>query len=432
MEAFYISIPEKRLRRGRDKVAIIVQKFGGTSVGTVERIQRVAERIIQTRDLGHSVIVVVSAMGKSTDLLVDMAKQISSHPSEREMDMLLSTGEQVSIALLSMALQQKGYPSVSLTGWQAGIYTEDNHSKARIKEIDSSKVTSFLDQGKIVIVAGFQGVTEKGEITTLGRGGSDTTAVALAASVQADECVIFTDVDGVYTADPRIVPQAQKLNQISYEEMLELARLGAGVLHSRAVECAMKHNVRLIVRSSFNAEEGTVIVEAPERVNRILPISGVAHVDSTAKVTLVNLDNEIGTNSSLINALEQANINVDVFIENKNTFSATEVSFSVSEDDLTRTLEILQSNKKNLKFENVVVEDGLTKVSIVGARIASDQGVAERMVNSLAEAKVEVKMFRTSEMKATCLIPARETKTAVKTLHTAFGLDAALLAEVHA
>lgn len=410
-------------------MGLIVQKFGGTSVGTIERIQKVADRIIQTKSKGKDVVAVVSAMGKSTDVLVDMANQISSNPSDREMDMLLTTGEQVTIALLCMALQEKGCPAVSMTGWQAGIETESIHSRARIKEIENKKIQEALSQGKVVIVAGFQGVTADGEITTLGRGGSDTTAVALAASLKAELCEIYTDVVGVYTADPRIAPQAQKLDRISFDEMLELATLGAGVLHPRAVECAKKHSVKLTVRSSFSDEEGTIIEEEKD-MEKGLIVSGVAHDEQVAKVTVTNMSNQIGTLSSLFTTLAEAHINVDVIIQSSYEAALTNISFSVSGDDLDRTLEILRLNQEKLNYEEVIYEKGLAKVSIVGAGMVTNPGVAANMFKVLAEANVNIKMVSTSEIKVSCIIPAELTQTAVKSLHTAFGLDVAETAMV--
>ncbi len=411
-------------------MGLIVQKYGGTSVGSIERIQKVAERIMKTRAQGHDVVVVVSAMGKSTDVLVDMAKQITQHPSNRELDMLLTTGEQVTTALLSMALLGKGVQAISMTGWQAGIETEDVHSRARIKHINPSQVKEQLAAGKIVIVAGFQGITSKGQITTLGRGGSDTTAVALAASLHADLCEIFTDVVGVYTADPRMVPMAQKLDRISFDEMLELATLGAGVLHPRAVECAKKYKVKLTVRSSFSEEEGTMIEEEANMENGLI-ISGVAHDEDVAKITVTKMSNQIGTLSALFNTLAEAHINVDVIIQSSFEDALTNISFSISGDDLPRTLEILHINKELLQYEEIISEKGLAKVSIVGAGMVTNPGVAASMFKVLAEASVNIKMVSTSEIKVSCIIPADVTQKAVQSLHNAFGLAVEHEAIVH-
>lgn len=411
-------------------MGLIVQKYGGTSVGTTERIMRVADRIIQYKHAGHDMVVVVSAMGKSTDVLVDLAKEITPYPSDREMDMLLTTGEQVSIALLSIALQQKGYEAVSLTGWQAGITTESVHGKARIKAIDNQRIRSELERGRIVIVAGFQGLSEEGEITTLGRGGSDTTAVALAASLQADKCEIFTDVAGVFTADPRVVPSAQKLDSISYDEMLELANLGAGVLHPRSVEAAKKYKVRLVVRSSFTFEEGTYVEEVADmETGRI--VSGVAHDEDVAKITVVGMPAQIGTLSRLFNTLADNQVNVDIIIQSSYDAAATNISFTVSASDLKKALDTLEANRALLGFDKVDYEEGLSKVSIVGAGMVNNPGVAAEMFRQLAEQQIAIKMVSTSDIKVSCVIPAIQTEQAVQTLHTAFGLDVAETATVH-
>lgn len=411
-------------------MSLIVQKFGGTSVGTVERIQAVARRVIQTRNAGHDVVVVVSAMGKSTDVLVDIAKQITAEPPAREMDMLLTTGEQVSIALLSMALQAEGQPAVSMTGWQAGITTESVHTKARIVNIDSSAMQAALAAGNVVIVAGFQGVTEDGQITTLGRGGSDTTAVALAGALQADLCEIYTDVDGVYTADPRIVPSARKLTTISHDEMLELATLGAGVLHPRAVECAKQYGVPLVVRSSFGHEEGTRVQEEADMEQGLI-ISGVAHDKNVAKITVADMPVQVDTMSKLFTTLADEQINVDVIIQSSYEADTTNVSFSVSGDEVKRTLQILLREKENLHFGYAVAEEELAKVSIVGAGMITNPGVAAQMFRCLAEAGIEIKMVSTSEIKVSCIVPLEQMENAVRSLHTSFGLDVVERAVVH-
>jgi len=403
-------------------MGLIVQKFGGTSVGTTERIQRVAERVIQYKQQGHDMVVVVSAMGKSTDILVDLAREIAPLPSDREMDMLLATGEQVSIALLCMALQQRGYEAVSLTGWQAGITTESVHGKARIKRIDNQRIHRELQQGRIVVVAGFQGISEEGEITTLGRGGSDTTAVALAASLQADQCEIFTDVSGVFTADPRVVPSARKLDSISYDEMLELANLGAGVLHPRSVETAKKYKVKLVVRSSFTNEEGTFVEEASSmETGRV--VSGVAHDDDVAKITVVGMRSKVGTLSRLFNTLANNQVNVDIIVQSSYDAAASNISFTVSLSDLPKALSALEHNRAELGYDKVEHEVGLAKVSIVGAGMVNNPGVAAEMFRQLAEQDIPIKMVSTSDIKVSCVIPVAQTALAVKTLHTAFGLD---------
>lgn len=402
-------------------MGIIVQKYGGTSVGTVERIQNVARRIAATKDKGHDCVVVVSAMGKSTDVLVDMAKEISSYPDDREMDMLLTTGEQVSIALVSMALQQLGYSAVSLTGWQAGIVTENHHGRARIKEIDNTRITHELQQGNIVIVAGFQGWTDAHEITTLGRGGSDTTAVSLAASLNAERCEIYTDVTGVFTTDPRIVPEARKLNSISHDEMLELAALGAGVLHPRAVECAKKYNVKLSVLSSFVDEPGTEVKEEADMEQGLL-ISGVTRDQHVAKISVMGIPNQVGTLSKLFNTLAAAKINVDIIIQNAYDTEQTNISFSISSDDLKKTVDVLEENKSALCFSELQHEEGLAKISIVGAGMITNPGVAAMMFQLLSEANIPIKMVSTSEIKVSCVVPAELAEKAVQSLHAGFGL----------
>jgi len=411
-------------------MGLIVQKYGGTSVGTIERILRVADRIITNKEAGHDMVIILSAMGKSTDVLIDMAKEITPYPSEREMDMLLTTGEQVSIALLSMALHQKGYDAISLTGWQAGITTESIHGRARIKEIDPTRIRAELDRGRVVIVAGFQGISDTGEITTLGRGGSDTSAVALAASLQADKCEIFTDVAGVYTADPRVVPAASKLDRISYDEMLELANLGAGVLHPRSVEAAKKYKVKLVVRSSFTSEEGTYVEEVPDmETGRV--VSGVAHDDEVAKITVVGMAAKVGTLSRLFNTLADHRVNVDIIIQSSYDSDVTNISFTVAAGDLKHALDTLAKNQAELGFEKVDYEEGLSKVSIVGSGMVNNPGVAAEMFRVLAEQQITIKMVSTSDIKVSCVIPADLTELAVRSLHTAYGLDVEQTAVVH-
>lgn len=404
-------------------MGLIVQKFGGTSVGSIERIKHVARLIEAEVKQGNQIVTVVSAMGKSTDQLVDMAMQITSRPSPREMDMLLTTGEQVSIALLCMALHELGLEAISFTGWQAGIETEKVHQKARITHIDPEKIMDQLNQGRIVVVAGFQGVTPDGQITTLGRGGSDTTAVALAAALKAERCDIYTDVRGIYTADPRVVPSATQLKQISYDEMLELATLGAGVLHPRAVECAKKYGVPLMVRSSFEAVPGTEVKEEVDmETGRV--VHGVAHDGRVTKVTIKGLKNEIGILSRVFNLLAQHNINIDVIINQSIRGEAhTSISFSLDTEDLDQALKVLGDHRSQLNYEDLVYERDLAKVSIVGAGMISNPGVAAQMFQSLAEAGIEIKMVSTSEIKVSCIVPRQDMERAVQTLHTAFGLD---------
>lgn len=402
-------------------VGIIIQKFGGTSVGSVERIQNVARRVINTVKSGNKVVVVVSAMGKTTDDLVKLAGALSSKPNKREMDMLLTTGEQITISLLSIALQAKGYDSVSLTGWQAGIETEPRHGNARISSINANRIQNYLDNGKIVVVAGFQGGTADHEITTLGRGGSDTTAVALAAALKADQCDIYTDVTGVYTTDPRFIKGARKLSAVSYDEMLELANLGAGVLHPRAVEFAKNYNVSLQVRSSLVDEEGT-IVEEEVTMEKNLIVRGIAFEDGVTKITISGLENEIYALSNVFSTLAKHGIDVDIIIQNATAESKMNLSFSVSTSILEDALSVLEENQDLLKFDSIEYESELAKVSIVGSGMVSNPGVAADMFRELATKEIKVKMVSTSEIKVSTVIPSKEMVKAVEILHEVFEL----------
>ncbi|MCF7617345.1 aspartate kinase [Bacillus sonorensis] len=403
-------------------MGLIVQKFGGTSVGSVEKILNVANRAIEEKKRGHNVIVVVSAMGKSTDSLVSLAKEITEQPSRREMDMLLSTGEQVTISLLTMALQEKGYDAVSYTGWQAGIQTENIHSNARVADIETTRLKERLKEGKIVVVAGFQGITDGGEITTLGRGGSDTTAVALAAALKADKCDIYTDVPGVFTTDPRYVKTARKLAGISYDEMLELANLGAGVLHPRAVEFAKNYQVPLEVRSSTEKEAGTLI-EEESSMEENLVVRGIAFEDQITRVTVCGLSSGLTTLSTIFTTLAKQNINVDIIIQSVTSTSKTSISFSVKTEDLSRTVEVLEEYKDALDYEQIETENRLAKVSIVGSGMISNPGVAAEMFAVLAEKNIQVKMVSTSEIKVSTVINENDMVKAVEALHDAFELS---------
>ncbi|MCH6267769.1 aspartate kinase [Neobacillus citreus] len=402
-------------------MGLIVQKFGGTSVGSIEKILNVAECVRGEKERGNQVVVVVSAMGKSTDQLVNMAKEISEQPNKREMDMLLSTGEQVTIALLSMALNQKGLEAVSFTGWQAGIMTEPVHGNARISKINTDAVQNQLDAGKVVIVAGFQGVTEDGEITTLGRGGSDTTAVALAAALNADKCDIYTDVTGVFTTDPRYVKNARKLLSVSYDEMLELANLGAGVLHPRAVEFAKNYNVRLEVRSSMEKVEGTVI-EGEATMEQNLVVRGVAFEDGITRVTVLGLRNSLTSLSTIFTTLAKNHINVDIIIQSTTDEGAANLSFSIHTDDWIPTLNVLENNKEILAYDQLDAENKLAKVSIVGSGMISNPGVAAKMFEVLANSNIPVKMVSTSEIKVSAVVEEKNMLKAVEALHEAFEL----------
>ncbi|RLQ98317.1 aspartate kinase [Falsibacillus albus] len=403
-------------------MGIVVQKFGGTSVGNVERILNAARRVVEEKEKGNQVVVVVSAMGKSTDQLVELAKQISPIPDKREMDMLLSTGEQITISLLSMALKEMGHEAISFTGGQAGILTESVPGNARIKHISSGKIQGCLNEKKIVIVAGFQGIDENNEILTLGRGGSDTTAVALAAALNADRCDIFTDVTGVYTTDPRYIKGARQLKSVSYDEMLELANLGAGVLHPRAVEFAKNYGIALQVCSSMEKVEGTIIEEAVTMEQNLI-VRGVAFEEDIIRVTLVGLKNEIQHLSTIFTKLAENHINVDIIIQSQTEAQKTSLSFSIKKEQLNETISVLENYKKELDFESAEYETGLAKVSIVGSGMVSNPGVAAQMFKALADEHIKIKMVSTSEIKVSTVIDEGQMLKAAGILHTAFGLD---------
>ena len=403
-------------------MALIVMKFGGSSVGDAERMKRVANRLVQTKREGNQCVVVVSAMGDTTDDLIDLANQLSDQKPAREMDMLLSTGEQVSVALLSMAIQQLGEQAVSFTGWQAGIYTEEVHSKARITDIQPARIHRALDAGNIVIVAGFQGMTESGEITTLGRGGSDTTAVALAAAIEADVCEIFTDVDGIYSTDPRIVKVARKLQEISYDEMLELANLGAAVLHPRAVEYAKHNKVKLVVRSSFNHNPGTLVKEEAAMEQGIV-VSGIAYDKNVARISLLGVPDKPGQLASVFGALATGQIDVDLIVQSGVIGGLADFSFTVSLGDLQKTLQVIENIKPEVEFREVTSETDLVKISIVGAGMVSNPGVAAKMFETISALGISIKLVSTSEIKVSCVIDIARQNDVVRALHTAYGLD---------
>ncbi|MEC1411398.1 aspartate kinase [Bacillus safensis] len=403
-------------------MGLIVQKFGGTSVGSTEKIRKAAERVIAEREAGHDVVVVVSAMGKSTDVLVELAKELTDDPSKREMDMLLATGEQVTISLLAMALQRRGYDAISFTGWQAGMKTEHVHGNARIVDIDESRIKEELSAGKVVVVAGFQGIADDLHITTLGRGGSDTTAVALAAALKADKCDIYTDVPGVFTTDPRYVSSARKLAGISYDEMLELANLGAGVLHPRAVEFAKNYQVPLEVRSSIENESGTLI-EEESSMEQNLVVRGIAFEDQITRVTVCGLSSGLTTLSTIFTTLAKQNINVDIIIQSVTSTNQTSISFSVKTDDLSKTVEVLEEYKGALGYEQIETESKLAKVSIVGSGMVSNPGVAAEMFAVLAQKDIQVKMVSTSEIKVSTVVGRDDMVKAVEALHDAFDLS---------
>jgi len=399
-------------------MSLIVQKFGGSSVADAERIFRVAGIISDTYDKGNQVVVVVSAQGDTTDDLIEKANEINPNPSKREMDVLLSSGEQISIALLAMALEKKGYPVTSLLGWQAGIATNRDNTKAKIKTIDTQRLLSELDKNKIVVVAGFQGINSNDDITTLGRGGSDTTAVALAAALKANTCEIYTDVDGVYTADPRIVPGAIKLNDISYDEMLELAALGANVLHSRSVEMAKKYNVNLVVKSSFEKKEGTVVKEV-KLVEKML-VRGVARDNDVARISVIGLSDEPGKAYELFNYLAAANISVDVILQSIGRDNTKDITFTVATADLEEATRVIQEKMDSLGAKDIKCRKDISKVSIVGAGMVSHPGVAVKMFEALYDAHININMISTSEIKISVLIDECDAERAVKAIHDKF------------
>jgi len=396
-------------------------KFGGTSVGNTERIRNVAKRIMGETAKGHEIVVVVSAMGKTTDELFLLAEDLSAEPSKREMDMLLSTGEQVTIALLTMALQHMGQDAVSFTGWQAGIGTESVHRNARVEHIDTTRMEQALASGKVVVVAGFQGIDALGEITTLGRGGSDTTAVAVAAALQADQCDIYTDVDGIYTSDPRYVEDARKLQQLSYDEMLELANLGAGVLHPRAVEFAKNYGMPLSVRSSLTEETGTILLEEPT-LEKNLIVRGVAFEPEIVRMTIGYEVPFNGSLAKIFTTLAKHQVNVDIIVQSIMQGTQPSVSFSIKKEDFAQTIQILESNKSELGYQSSNFEVGLSKISIVGSGMVSNPGVAAQMFDRLRIEGIPVKMVSTSEIKVSVVVPESDMLKATNALHDEFGL----------
>ncbi len=404
-------------------MGIIVQKFGGTSVADAQKIHNVANAVIREKENGNDVIVVVSAMGHTTDHLIKLAKEVTPNPDSRELDMLLSTGEQVSIALLAMAIQSKGYKAVSMNGQQVGIITENIHSKARIVDIKTEKLKKFLNMGNIIVVAGFQGVTSEGEITTLGRGGSDTSAVAIAAALNADRCDIYTDVEGVYATDPRIVPNIQKTDIISYEEMLELARVGANVLHPRSVETAKQFNVPLRVRSSFKLDNMGTLIIGVDNMEIYKPVAGVAADSSQVRILLSNLPDIPGTAAKLFGALAKNNISVDMIIQSLARNGENSIAFTVAEEDLKAAVETIKNqNDINLTGE-ILTDEDIAKVSIVGAGMVDRPGIAADMFRALSEKNINIKMISTSEIKISCLVEKNNAKEAIKALCKEFGLE---------
>ncbi len=401
-------------------MSIIVQKFGGTSVADTQKILGAARKAIRAAKEGHKVVMVLSAMGKTTDGLIAQARQITDKPSNREMDMLMATGEQVTISLMAIALESLGYKAVSFTGTQIGILTDSAHMKARIRSISTETMRRSLNEGKIVIAAGFQGVDDNGEITTLGRGGSDTTAVALAAALGADACEIFTDVDGVYSTDPRLVPEARQVDRISYDEMLELASLGAGVMHSRSIEFAKKYNVPVVVRNSASDAPGTWIVDTPESLTE--PVCGAALAKSEARVTLVGVPDKPGVAMTLFTKIAEAKIATDMIVQNVSSDGRTDISFTVVEDDLPQTVEITRSVAESVGAESVETDLGVAKVSVVGLGMADQSGVAQRMFRALADRGINISLITTSEIKISVLVKQDEALEALQTVHEAYAL----------
>ncbi len=401
---------------------LIVQKYGGTSVANLDRIKKVAERIIGYKKKGHDLVVVVSAMAGETDRLINLAKAITPDPPLRELDMLVSTGEQVTASLLAITLQSMGYKAISFLGFQVPIFTDELFTKARIKDIKIDRIKRELAEGKIVVVAGFQGVTEKGDITTLGRGGSDTTAVALAAALKADLCEIYTDVEGVYTADPRIVPNARKLSKISYEEMLEMASSGAKVLEMRSVELAMIYKVPLVVRSSFNHEEGTLIIEEDEEMEKVL-VSGVTYNRNEARISLYGVPDKPGVAAKIFGPIGEAGIVVDMIIQTGRPDGKADLTFTVPKTDFKQALEIVKKVCEELGVERIEGDEKIAKVSIVGAGMRTHSGVATKMFETLAKHGINIMMISTSEIKISCVIDEKYTELAVRALHEAFNLE---------
>jgi aspartate kinase len=402
-------------------MALIVQKFGGTSVGDADRIKNVARRVAQARAGGHDVVVVVSAMAGETDRLIGLAQKMADHPNERELDVILATGEQVSIGLLSLALHGLGQRARSFTGGQVRIQTDDVHTKARIVSIDGERVRQALADGEIAIVAGFQGVSAEDEITTLGRGGSDLTAVAMAAALQADVCEIYTDVDGVYTTDPNIVPEARKLDRISYDEMLELASLGAKVLQTRSVEYAKNYLVPVHVRSSFNDNPGTMVVKEDAVMEKVV-VSGIAYNKQEAKITITRVADRPGISATLFGRVADANIVVDMIVQNIGQDGSTDISFTVPRTDYARTQDIVRAVAKEIGADKVIGDDKIAKVSIVGVGMRTHSGVAAKMFETLGREKINIQMISTSEIKVSCVIEAKYAELAVRVLHEAFEL----------
>ena len=403
-------------------MALVIQKFGGTSVANVDRIKHVAGLVARSRQAGDTVLVVLSAMSGETDRLMKLAHEVADCPDEREMDMLLSTGERVTIALLAMALRSMGFEARSYTGRQVGIITDSTHTKARIERIAAERIQAALDKGIIPVVAGFQGINEQNDVTTLGRGGSDLTAVALAAAMKADRCIIYTDVDGVYTADPNVVPGARRLNKVSYEEMLELASLGAKVLQSRSVEFAAKYGVPVVVKSTFAEGSGTLVTKEDRDMEQVV-VSGVTGDRNQAKVTFVGVPDKPGIAARIFGAIGAANILVDMIIQNVSQGDLTDLSFTIPRADLPKAVDLANRIAKDIGAKSVEVKDQIAKVSLVGVGMRSHSGVAARMFETLSREGINIMMISTSEIKISCVIEEKSMDPALRALHKAFGLE---------
>lgn len=402
-------------------MALIVQKYGGTSVGTIDKIKHVAKKVVEVKKTGNDLVVVVSAMAGETDRLIELAHQMVDKPDEREYDVLVSTGEQVSIALLSMAIQDLGFRAVSFLGFQIGIVTNNDFTKARILDIDSKKIKDELNRGSVVVIAGFQGIDKHSNVTTLGRGGSDTTAVAVAATLKADVCEIYTDVEGVYTTDPNICPNARKLERISYDEMLEMASLGAKVLHTRSVEFAKKNNVPIHVRSTFSQNTGTLVTKEDEIMERVV-VSGITYNRKEAKITIVKVPDKPGIASKIFKPISEANVNVDMIIQNVSEDGFADLTFTVADSDCKKALSIIEGIADEIGASDVQHDKNIVKVSIIGVGMRSHAGVAAKMFTALANEGINIMMISTSEIKISCVIDAKYAELAVRVLHDTFEL----------
>ncbi len=403
-------------------MSLIVQKFGGTSVGSIEKIREVARRVLEYYDKGHEMVVVLSAMAGQTDYLIRLAKEMAEDPDPRELDVLMSTGEQVSVALFAIALRSLGYEARSLLGFQVAIRTDRLFGRARIHNIETERIRKELDKHRIVTVAGFQGLDTKGDITTLGRGGSDTTAVALAAALEADLCEIFTDVDGIFTTDPHICPAASKMDAISYDEMLEMASLGAKVLEIRSVEFAKKYNVPIHVRSTFKKEGGTMVIAETEDMEKVL-VSGVAYDKNEARITIRKVHDRPGTAAKIFRPVFDAGVVVDMIVQNTSEEGQTDLTFTIPKPDFEKTLELVRQVAEEIGAERVLGDENIAKISIIGVGMRSHAGVAQKMFEVLARENINIMMISTSEIKVSCIIDQKYTELAVRVLHNAFGLD---------